>query len=349
MAISTNGGVTCGVDVGYGNTKIVVRSGDDLKKAVMPSGAAPLDSMPRRSDSSADLKGGEAVTVGGNWWAAGVEQIHIQNRARMTHDDYPLTDEYFALFLGGLSRIGSRHISLLVTGLPVSQFYSPKGEELKGAIMKRMTGKHFVSDCLTTEVERVMVVPQPMGTFFGIASEPQNASLVTEDSLRTLVVDPGFFSVDWVMMSGRSVLHASSGSSKLATSIILERAASSMSQQYDMEVSRDQLDTALRRGQTSLAVGMSQRVEFMDALEMAARETAPAVLGELRTALRNAGPINLVILTGGGAFLYQKAVQDAFPKVQVVVPDDQVLGNALGYEMIGRLTLGRQGRAKGGA
>lgn len=350
MNNSTKSRVTCGIDIGYGNLKAVCTSpGGENTEIVMPAGAAPLSAMPRRSDSTADLKGGQRVTVKGEWWASGVEQIHIQNRARMTHEDYPLTDEYHALFLGGLAGAGARHIDLLVTGLPVSQFYSPKGAALKQAIVQRMTGKHFVNDDLQTLVDRVMVVPQPMGTFFGIASEKGNEQLVTDDGLRTLVIDPGFFSVDWVMMSGRSVLDQSSSTSTLATSVILERAAALVSNTLGVEVSRDQLDKALRNQRRSIPIGLGESADFGEALGLAIGQTVPAVIGEIRTSLRNAGPINLIILTGGGADLYESAVRAAFPKVKVVTPVDNVLGNARGYSSIAKVSLARTDRATAGA
>lgn len=345
MGISTN--VAGAVDIGYGNLKAVGGSAGsgDTREVVLPAGAAPLASMPRRSDNTADLKGGEQVLVNGKPWAAGVEQLHIQNRARMTHDDYPRTAEYEALFMAGLVRLGYRRIDVLVTGLPVSQFYGPSSEALISHMKGMMQGRKLINADTIVDVGSVVVVPQPLGTFFGLATEPKYASLVKEDHLRTLVVDPGFFSVDWVLMGGTSVLDQSSGTSKLATSVILERAAARLTAAFGREISRDQLDAAQRRGATTLSVGFDNSQDYREAVVEAATEVAEAVVGELKTSLRNAGPIDLVILTGGGAGLYEPAIRAAYPGATVATPEDLVLGNARGYRAIAQRLVGKAAHA----
>jgi len=345
MGISTNG-VACAVDIGYGNLKCVggVAGSNEVQEIVLPAGAAPLSAMPRRSDNSADLKGGEHVLVNGMPWAAGVEQLHIQNRARMTHDDYPRTSEYEALYLAALARLGYKRIDVLVTGLPVSQFYAPAGQALVEDMKRMMQGRKLVNADTQVDVGTVLVVPQPLGTFFGLASEPKYASLAKEDHIRTLVVDPGFFSVDWVLMAGRSVLDQSSGTSKLATSVILERAAAKLTAELGREISRDQLDAAQRRGAPLLSVGFDRAHDYRSTLIQEATEVSDAVVGELKTSLRNAGPIDLVILTGGGSWLYEAAIRAAYPGATVATPADLVLGNARGYRAIASLKVAKDAR-----
>ncbi|MCA9233057.1 MAG: hypothetical protein KDA57_20590, partial [Planctomycetales bacterium] len=57
--------------------------------------------------------------------------------------------------------------------------------------------------------------------------------------------------------------------------------------------------------------------------------------------VRLAGDITVVILTGGGAWLFDEAAQKAFPKAEVIRPEDPVLSNALGYREIARLMTSR--------
>lgn len=347
MGISTNCFVTA-IDVGYGNLKALgaFAGSPDAREIVLPAGAAPLSAMPRRSDNSADLKGGEEVLVDGTRWAAGVEQLHIQNRARMTHDDYPRTDEYHALFLAALARLGQRRVDVLVTGLPVSQFYGPNADKLIQDMRKRMQGRHMINADTQVEVGTVAVMPQPLGTFMGLAGQPEYAQLAKDDHIRTLVVDPGFFSVDWVLMSGKSVLAKYSGTSKLATSHILTEAAELLSQEVGRVVTRDQLDAALRRQDDTLSVGFNRSCDYRATIMKVAGEVSTQVMGELKTSLRNAGAVDLVIVTGGGSFLYRDAIAAAYPGVDAAVPDDLVLGNARGYLTIGNLKLRADARAK---
>lgn len=347
MGISTN--FAAGIDIGYGGLKIVggTPGSGAVREAVLPAGAGPLSSMPRRSDNSADLKGGEVVVLNGVEWAGGVDQLHIQNRSRMTHDDYPRTSEYEALYLASLARLKERRIESLVTGLPVSQFYAASGAGLIEYMRKKMLGKKLINADAIVEVGHVMVVPQPLGTFFGLASEAEYASLAKEDSLRTLVVDPGFFSVDWVMMAGKSVLHEHSGTSKKATSMILERAAAELTEELEREVSRDQLDAAMRRGLTSISVGFEKTADFSSTLHRVAAGVVDGMVGELKTSLRNAGPIDLLILTGGGSELYREGVSQAYAGITVATPSDVVLGNARGYCAIAKMKASRLAQGSG--
>lgn len=335
-----------GVDIGYGGLKIVAgpASGQTVDEFLLPAGAAPLTSMPRRSDASADLKGGESVLLDGVEWAGGVDQVHIQNRSRMTHDDYPRTPEYRALYLTSLARIRERKVDALVTGLPVSQFYASTGKELALHVRQLMTGKHTVNADVQVDVGYVMVVPQPLGTYFGLASEKQYEELATEDQLRTLVIDPGFFSVDWVVMTGKSVQHQYSGTSKNATSMILEAAAKNLTEKHQREISRDQLDASLRRNKLTISAGFGNSIDITTALTEASKQVVDVMVGELKTSLRTAGPIDLVILTGGGSKLYDEGIRQAYGNTTILSPSDVVLGNARGYHAIAKLKANREGR-----
>lgn len=347
MSISPrSGGAVLGLDVGYGNLKIVggLTGSQDVREFVLPAGAAPISSMPRRSDNTCDLKGGEQVLIDGCSWAAGVEQVHIQNRARMTHDEYPRTPEYKALFLAALARMGYRRIDFLVTGLPVSQIYGPGGQELIADMQAMMRGQHLINADMTVDVGAVQVIPQPLGTFFGLAAEKEYASLATSENLQTLIFDPGYFSVDFVVMSGRAVMNQFSGTSLQATSMILERAAHALSTKHGRAFSSDQLDAAQRSGAPTITAGFGREIEYLPALVDAAKELTPSVIGDLKRTIRTARPLDLVIMTGGGAWLYEDAIRAAYPGVEIASVPDKVLGNARGYRVIAEMQAERLGR-----
>lgn len=106
MAFSTVGFVA-GLDIGYGNVKGVGGNfdGSDVCEFILPSGAAPISSMPKRG-LDPDLKGGEVVNIDGVEWVAGVDQHHIQGGVKQTHSSYVETCEYKALYLAALYRFG---------------------------------------------------------------------------------------------------------------------------------------------------------------------------------------------------------------------------------------------------
>ncbi len=339
------------VDVGYGSVKAECGPmKGETKSIVMPSGAGRADDMPRKLSGGPDLKGGELVLLSEDGgpaveWVAGVHQTHIQQVARVTHENYPSTPEYRALYLAALARFGVPKINLLVTGLPVNQCFGPDGERRKKALAQAMKGRKNINSMTTVEVERVIVIPQPIGTFMGVVADPKYAGLAQSDHLQTLVIDAGFYSVDYVVVSGRSIKDKSSGSSQLATSIILERTAAAVSRRVGRPVSRDQLDMAMKTGRRSIPEGLSGEIDFEAELTQVADSVATQVIGEILTALRTIGQVDLIIVTGGGGSLYLNAVRAAFPGLKaenVILPEDPVMANARGYRATGVWMLEKQ-------
>ncbi len=337
MRIST---VVAGIDLGYGNAKAAVHDVTQgrMREIVLPSGAAPASAMPKLDATKWDLKGGEEVLVNGEPWVAGVEQLHIQNRARQTHERYVATDEYYALFLACLARLGYKKIDLLVTGLPVSQHFGSIGAELRQLLQTKLAGRKYVNSDTVVEVDRVAVIAQPLGTYMGMAAQEQYAVLATNDSRKVLCIDIGYGTVDWVLMSGKSVLDQSSNSSTLATSVVLQNTAKSLTRELGREITVDQLDAAIRRGERSVPLGLTTTYDFSKFLVAAGAEVSKTVMAQILSSLRSAGPIDNVILTGGGSPLYENAVRDAFPgDGRVMLADEQVLANALGYREVARM------------
>jgi PRTRC genetic system protein D len=310
-----NSTVVAGIDLGYGNAKAAVLDicNGRTREIVLPSGAAPATAMPKLDATKWDLKGGEEVLVNGEPWVAGVEQLHIQNRARQTHERYVTTDEYYALYLASLARLGHSKIDVLVTGLPVSQHFGAVGAELRAILETKLAGRKHVNGQTMVEVGRVAVIAQPLGTYMGMAAQPRYSVLATDDSRKVLCIDIGYGTVDWVLMSGKSALDHSSGSSTLATSVVLQKTAKHLSRELGRQVTVDQLDAAIRRGERSVPVGLTSSYDFSTVLAAAGVEISNTVMADVLSSLRSAGPVDNVILTGGGSSLYEEAVRKAFP------------------------------------
>lgn len=337
MGLSTQG-VILGIDVGYGNCKVV--AGDVargvVREVVLPSGAAPVGDMPRLHDRP-DLKGGELVLLDGAEWVAGVEQLHIQNAVRKTHSAYTREKEYEALFKAALARSGYDHVSCVVTGLPVQLFYGPESKQLQADLVRLMQGRKHISATRSVTVDQVIVVPQPFGTFMSLASQPEFAFLHQDEDLFGIVADPGFGTVDVVAFLGQAVAHQFSDSSALATSHILERVAENMSKQMGLRVTSDRLDMAMRRGQTLLTMG-NETFDIRPLLEQVGREVGEKIAALIHRILRSSErPVDYVIITGGGASLYAPALMAAFPKSRILTPQDPVLANARGYFTFGKI------------
>jgi len=319
------------IDIGYSNLKLAFTGQDgQMNVQIYPSGSAPLSDMPKRI-GGVDLRGGERVRLpNGEQWVGAVSHRAPQTTARVLSPDYPETDAYLATFLAGLLRTGLKRVAVLVTGLPVSQFYGRDGIAAR-RLKERLHGTHFVGDAAVT-VERVFVLPQPVGAFFAASEE---SKLEGVQSRRFLVVDPGYFSTDYVVVDSGSVRAKSSGSSVKATSRVLENAAAAINAAGG-QVSRERLEEMIRNGETiGLINGEPKDVSgYVDAAaHKVAHDVAKEVLGAMRG---ETDGFDQVVVGGGGAHLFAPALKRAFEGSKVVVVGEPVLANVRGYFAWGR-------------
>lgn len=313
-----------GIDIGYSNLKVAFGEQDRTARiALRPAGAAPADRVGPRIDGSTD-EYALLVVVDGNQFVAGTRPDQAEMWARSLHAEYASSLSYRALFRAGLLLAEFDHVDALVTGLPVSQYLD---ERRRAALAEQLRGTHQLTPKRTVTVSKVKVIPQPIGGFLDYIDQ-ENADL---DDALVLVLDPGFFSVDWVIITNRQLHRQSSGTSVNACSVIFERAAKLIAKDYGEEAVPADIEDAVRTGRPQVMV-LGKRVEIAPYVEQAARIVAPVVLESVQESLRLEGKTpDLVILVGGGAHIFQEPVKSLFPKLTVAIPRDPVFSNARGF------------------
>lgn len=266
----------------------------------------------------------------GETYVACVGAERLQDWNRVLHEDYPGTASYRALYYAALLLAEQEVIDRVVTGLPVSQYLDRQRRE---ALTKALGGEHRVTARRTVRVRDTQVIPQPVGGYMNLVWSHDDLGLL--DEARVLVIDPGFFSVDWVLVVGGEVRTRSSGTSHQATSVLLEEAGRLIGVEHGGRPGRERLENALRRGQEQVLL-FGQPVAIRPYLEKAASRTVPIALTALRESLRTeADGVDLILLVGGGAGLFEAFVRSLFPRSQVIVPNEPVLANARGFWYFG--------------
>lgn len=317
-----------GIDIGYSNLKLAFsKSGDKPKTILRPAGAAPADRFGNRFDGKvqADFL---HVLVGDEEFVAGVSPDRAEMWTRSLHADYASSHSYKALFHAGLLLSEMDRIDTLVTGLPVSQYLD---ENRKKVLVEQMQGTHQVTPKRAVTVENVKVVPQPIGGLLDYIAQ-EDADI--EDA-RVLVIDPGFFSVDWVVIAHKDLHRQSSGTSLNASSVVLEEASRLIAKDHGSAVNTETLENAIRSGKSTVLV-LGQRVDLAPYIEQAAQTVGPVVLEAIQKSLRIESRMpDLVVLVGGGATFFRDAVQSTFDKLRVVTPKDAVYSNARGFWLMG--------------
>ena len=317
-----------GIDIGYSNLKLAFGpNGESPKTHLRPAGAAPANRFGARFDGKAQ---GDFlhVLVDGQAFVAGVSPDRAEMWTRSLHADYTASSSYTALFHAGLLLSEMARIDVLVTGLPVSQYLD---EARRNALTERMRGTHQVTPRRAVSVEKVKVIPQPVGGLLDYIAQ-EDADI--EDA-RVLVVDPGFFSVDWVVIAHRDVHRQSSGTSLNASSVLLEEASRLIAGDHGAAVNTETLENAIRADKPTVLV-LGQRVEIAPYIGQAIKTVGPVVVESIQKSLRTENTMpDLVILVGGGARFFREALQNAFPRLTVATPKEPVFSNARGFWLMG--------------
>ena len=313
------------LDVGYSNLKLLAGPpGEPPSVTVLPAGAGPASALPLRVGAAPGRQDGLAVEVGGVAWAAGVEPSRLRTVPRELHPDYPASPGYLALVHAALLAAGRAHVDLLVTGLPVSQWMDAAR---RAAVQRLIEGIHQVTAAQRVAVASVDVLAQPIGAYLDLdAAEPATLS-----QSRVLVVDAGFFSVDWALFDEGDMRAASSGTSTEAMSVVLDATGELIRRDHGSRIGRDLLERALRGGAAAVPL-FGRPVELAPYLAEAARQTTHVALTAVLQSLRGEErEVDLVLLAGGGAATYEPAARELFPRARVKVPDAPVLANVRGY------------------
>ena len=326
--------VIVGLDVGYANLKIAVgEAGSAPKIIVRPAGAAPVECLGERIGEGRRPEDAMLVDVDGQRWAAAVEPVRLEGWQRSLHEDYATTHAYEALVKAALALANQRHVDRLVTGLPVSQ---ARDADRREAVRRLLAGRH-PTPLGDITVGEVRIVPQPVGAYVDLLwSAVDEETLERIESGTVLVLDVGHYSFDWAVVVAGELRRGASGTSLEAMSVLLEKAAAQIAQEYGGRPQPLALEAALRQGRSHLLV-TGRRVPLRPVMERAAREVSSLALEALRQSLRREMTnVDLVLLTGGGGELYGQKAAALFPGADVRLAPEPVIANARGFFRYGQ-------------
>ena len=316
-----------GIDVGYSAVKICFGDAEASPQTrVLPAGAGRVEDLPAKIGGGSADDGVMVVTVEGEKWAAGVDHARLETTVRQLHPDYPSTAAYRALFHAALILGERKEVDHLVTGLPTSQALD---RGFANRLRERLLGEHQVSERRTIKVHKVTVLPQPAGAYCDLVGSFEDTDLLAE--ARIMVIDPGFFSVDWVALENGEIRKASSGTSRRAMSVLIETVNGLIREEQGGGPGVDRIEQAIRNGTGSVPV-YGDKVDLAPFIAKAAERVATDALTEMKQMMRqNERAVDIVLIAGGGAHVYEAAAREVFPKSKIIVPQEPVVANARGF------------------
>lgn len=327
------------IDVGYGNTKFCYGREKDQP--------ARCDHFPSIATLSLgkDFGGGVMVKrdlvevcADGSRYLVGkdvADTLSAQDdTGRILGRDYTETPQHLALFRGALAYMREPQIDLLVTGLPVNFF-----KQHKDRMIARLSGVHEGGDGGKIQIKSLWVIPQPIGGFVDYTLSNNRFSELSDS--KCLVVDVGFFTVDWLVCHGLKLQDERSGSTPGGMSQILGRLAHLVSEDRGEPFENiNLLDAGVRNGFRMRLYGKSY--DFGHLLQ----KVEPQISRTVRVVMSSVGSlqdIDIVVLVGGGALCYADSLRAVCGDIEMVVPDDGIHANVRGFYLAGEERMKKYG------
>lgn len=312
-----------GLDVGYGHVKAVWSAGHSEPSTLSFPAIAPVAGVNHSALALQD-DGCIEVAVGTGTYLVGPDAatgLIAGSTGRSQTEHYSGSPEYLALTKGALYFTGLTQIETLCLGLPVHLFAQRKGD-----VERNARGSHIVKG-RTIQVERVIVVPQPMGALIHLGKL---------DKLRAdtvLIIDVGFGTVDWLLVETqngkRKMVPARSGGQPIGVRELIDSMLASISKNAGMQYTRvDKIESALAGSGQIVVAGTP--VKLLDHLE-AARPKMNQAFAAITKSVGNGSDLDHIILSGGGALLYQDYVKAQFGGVPITVMHEPAFANARGF------------------
>ena len=318
----------CAVDVGFGETKYVKRS----QNGNIDCDHFPSQAIYSPTESVTNGLGGKRKTVcvpiDNHFYEVGpeVELAADRLRAWRLHDGYTETDDYRALTAGALHFMKADVVDLLVLGLPVAQYMAKRGQ-----LERAMTGAFDLGRKRKIVVKKVLVVAQPQGALMHYASTTGRLSEVLQS--RSLVIDAGSRTFDWLVTRGTRVVPNMSHSVNRGASDVQRTIARAISKDIGAEYTDYQaIDMALRSGKSLRIFQKPYDLKHFDKTVQTIAEQAVDLMCEH---LENTYSFDHVLLAGGASFMFKKVVKQRFPKLTIQEMKDPIYANVKGFLIFG--------------
>lgn len=323
------------VDVGYGNTKFVQfhTPGQEVACGLFPSLAPQAGTGPDLTGGVFQRRNTVLVEVNGVRYEVGKDAHLAQDAsyARTLDADYAMSDAYTALVRCAMAYMGVPHLDLLILGLPVNIH-----AQLHEALANRMVGVHRIPDtngkAVEIEVKAVHVTPQPIGAFFDYTIRHNLYGRMRNQT--NLLIDPGYFTLDWVVAHGVKMVNSRSGAHSGGMSAILSTIGESVSSELGIQLHDfTALDEAIRSGVPPRFFGKPRDITEHIRL---GKEKARQFVSVLANKVGNSGvDIDNIIIAGGGAEFFRDVIQEKFPNHELIVTEDPVFANVRGFQLAG--------------
>lgn len=315
-----------GLDVGYSEVKLV-RGVGERDRVIFPS----VVGTPDQSRFGVDDKTGMIILEHPRHVQVGLGAISQSKFVSRREDrNWIESKEWYDLFLAAMSEI-SQATSLpvnIVTGLPLAYYDERDKDAMKHLLIGRHTVQRLGRPRQEVIVNACRVVPQPFGTLLSVAMDDNgDCANVEIAGGKVGVLDVGGKTTNILYVTALSEQRRKSTSVELGAWDIVRAMRDHLIEAYPGTDLRDHEIAALFRGVPFSYKG--HKVDVMGEAQEMLRPMAEQVIAEATKLWNGAVNMDAVLITGGGAYLIGKILQEYIKYAKIV--DDPVIANALGY------------------
>lgn len=334
------------IDIGYGNTKVVwshsldkqgrSRWGESCFRSITPPMVVNEEETGIASHPDRIL-----IELNGHSYYAGPAAT-LGVEARALDPNYIETDQHEVLLRVAIHlamrEAGrfTRDLDMLVLGLPVSG-YASRGRRLRELALqprvipvpKQFRDQVQGAESIEVRAKNCLILPQPFGGLFAAAQNLPSDDPIYQSGKLTMIIDPGYRTLDWFVSNGMTPDLKLSGSYDGGVSNILREVSQRIG--YDEgtgSLEFDQVEAGLINGQINLGFKVIDMKPYAKLAHDAARREISAFLGRIDA---NRTSLSRVLLTGGGAKFYEAALSEKLPGYQIESLPNSVMSNARGY------------------
>jgi len=315
------------MDIGFGTTKVLVGYDQNGNPQFFnfPS-LAPKSARTGAGESFGDSRDTVVVEIEGLSYEIGPDSIDLSSDAesRILHDQYVFSDQYRALFVGGLYYMDTDEIDYLQLGLPFNMMHNAD------AVKEQAIGTFEVGGKKIT-VKNAGVIEQPLGGYEYHSANAEDGDEMEDEVV--LIIDPGYLTFDWVVVKNGKLVEPRSGAVQGGVSRVLSMIAKAISETYlngEDYNNLEAIDKALMKETRKIRI-YGQKKELDPVLTAA----VPAIDGPINQMINRVGDmkdIDRVVLLSGGARIFRNRLTKLLHRFEIEIPPAGIFANCWGYQ-----------------
>ena len=246
---------------------------------------------------------------------------------RIKGEKFVASREYGVCLAAAIKSMGVSSLDKLVLGTPVGNYVSAK------KILEERFSECIEFDGRSVAIKKLQVVAQPIGGLVWHYFSTNSVKSISDTP--RLLIDAGYGTLDWVVAHGLTPNVSESGSSSDGVSKFVDEVFLRLREGEkgisESAVLRNKIDRLITRDESLFYRGKThERKEYEEVINKMADDAVQLV----SSSIGDPSFLQSIVLMGGGARLFQRALHKSFGGIPVELIADARNANVCGFQII---------------